>query len=234
MTCRLCLQARPLCKSHLLPDFVFEALYDDKHRFYQVAKRSNRLRQSGVWERLLCTECEGRFSYYERYAKTVLQGGAGVEYARHSNIVEVSGLDYHLFRMFQLSILWRASASENPFFDEVELGRHEDILRQLLLNDDPGDFRRYSCLLYGLKSDEHAFHTVMQPTAKRLPDTGHRIYRFVFGAFLWIYVVDTRPLPKPLVPVTLQPSGTLAFTVNNVRELDDMQNARARSANAKR
>jgi hypothetical protein len=35
--CALCRQERPLRKSHVIPEFMFGPLYDEKHRFYGIS-----------------------------------------------------------------------------------------------------------------------------------------------------------------------------------------------------
>jgi hypothetical protein len=41
--------------------------------------------------------------------------------------------------MFHLSLLWRMSVSKHPYFKEVSLGPHEEVLRRMLLEARPGE-----------------------------------------------------------------------------------------------
>ena len=41
--------------------------------------------------------------------------------------------------MFHLSLLWRMSVSKHPYFKEVSLGPHEEVLRRMLLEALPGE-----------------------------------------------------------------------------------------------
>jgi hypothetical protein len=49
------------------------------------------------------------------------------------NVVHISGLNYEQFKLFQLSVLWRAGVSSHQFFDKVKLGQHAEELRLLSL-----------------------------------------------------------------------------------------------------
>src|SRR5205809_2236864 len=78
-TCALCRQERPLRKSHVIPEFMFKPLYDEKHRFWSVTNvlsKQNRLFQKGLREKLLCDACEQRLSEHESYASAVFFGNA--------------------------------------------------------------------------------------------------------------------------------------------------------------
>jgi hypothetical protein len=49
-------------------------------------------------------------------------------------------------KLFQLSILWRASVAKGDFFSKVKLKpRHEEEIRKMLLNGEPGKEDRYPC-----------------------------------------------------------------------------------------
>ena len=158
-SCALCHRRQKLRDSHIIPEFLYTSLYDDKHRFHEMSvipEQNNSLHQKGVREPLLCAECEGLFSEWERYASLVLKGGVELSYRREGSLIYIGGLDYAKFRLFQLSVLWRAGVSSLPFFDAVGLGKHAEILRQLLLRGDPGRPFRYGCLMFGIKVEDEA------------------------------------------------------------------------------
>jgi hypothetical protein len=60
-----------------VPEFFYKSVYDPNHRLY--ARLNGRLartppEQKGLRERLLCRECEHRFSRLERYGREILFG----------------------------------------------------------------------------------------------------------------------------------------------------------------
>lgn len=156
--CRLCLQDKKLIKSHIIPDFMYKALFDANHKMYMMShtvgqERNIRFntRFTGDYERLLCENCDQNIvGRYESYASTVFSGGtvpkigeakfkhmangAGVEY------VQVSNVDYRDFKLFLLAILWRASITSRDIYQEISLGvQHEETIRKMLLLGDAGD-----------------------------------------------------------------------------------------------
>jgi len=192
-------------------------MYDVKHRFHVlsiVPSQENALKQKGLYEELLCDRCEQLLSKWERYASLVLKGGVPLTANRESNLWHVSGIDYVHFKLFQLSVLWRASVSGLQFFENVALGAHEERLRQMLLSADPGDTATYGCIMFGLQFNGEVLTDLMvQPGRIRLQ--GHIAYRFIFGGFLWAYVVSSHPIPKILERAFLQPSGSSLFLVKD-------------------
>ncbi|MEQ6340920.1 MAG: hypothetical protein M3A44_04520 [Gammaproteobacteria bacterium] len=193
--------------SHIIPEFLYKSLYDDKHRFHALSgipEQSNSLAQKGVHEPLLCGECEGLFSGWERYASLALKGGVELSHRREGSRVYVGGLDYAKFRLLQLSVLWRAGVSSLPFFENVGLGKHAEILRQLLLRGDPGRPFHYGCLMFGIKVEDEAFTQIIMPP-KRLNLAGHIAYRFVFGGFVWFFLVSSHDASPPLSHAILRP-----------------------------
>jgi hypothetical protein len=136
MPCALCLQEVELRRSHIIPEFLYETLYDDKHKFQVLSiipEKPSWHEQKGLRERLLCSACEQRFSVWERYASLVLKGGVPLSYRTEGSIVHIAGLNYTQFKLFQLSILWRAGVSSLPFYEKVQLGKHAETLRLHLL-----------------------------------------------------------------------------------------------------
>lgn len=192
MNCALCLKSADLQRSHIIPEFLFRTLYDDKHRFHVISTdeaERNKYQQKGLREPLLCSTCEQQFSRYERYASLVLSGGPNLGYQFDGAAAIVTGIEYKLFRLFQLSVLWRAGVSRQEFFKDVSLGSHEESLRQMLLAEEPEHSSKYGCIMFALFHEGIVQRNLMlQPD--RLRFHGLRGYRFVFGGLVWIYVVS--------------------------------------------
>lgn len=195
MACKLCLQDKPLRNSHIIPEFLYksEKLYDNHHRFLQLSldpAQPNVLQQKGRREHLLCGDCEKLLNdRYELYAKQTLYDNRHLYSTQLPNAEVLAGLDYTRFKLFQLSILWRASISSLPEFRDVDLGRHEERIRQMLLTGDPGSVYEYGCLMLDPESGTEAEHyAIMQPETVEVG--GYVGVLFMFGGLLWIYVVS--------------------------------------------
>lgn len=224
MPCALCLQEVQLRRSHIIPEFLYETLYDDKHRLQVLSiipEQSSWHEQKGLRERLLCEACEQRLSVWERYASLVLKGGIPLTYQTEGNIVHIANLDYAQFKLFQISVLWRAGVSSLPFFERVQLGKHAETLRLHLLAGDPGSSVRYGCFMFGLKHEAQVFTgVIMQPGKVHL--SGHTAYRFVFGGFLWAMLASSHDLSAPLNQCTLSATGETVLLMRNATEMQNL------------
>lgn len=224
MNCALCLRQNALQSSHIIPEFLYKSLYDDKHRFHVLSvipDQANLVKQKGLREPLLCADCEQKLSAWERYASLALKGGVELTYRREGNIVFIGGLDYKSFRLFQLSVLWRSSVSSLKFFEKVKLGPHEEVIRQLLLTEDPGPSKKYGCLMFGVRHRDAAFtQLIMQPGRTRVH--GQQAYRFMFGGFIWAYVVSSQEFPAPHNQALLQPNGDALFLIQEAAAIEHL------------
>lgn len=192
--CALCLKKKKLCNSHIIPEFFYKFLYDEKHRLHMIPlskEEKKRYKQKGLREYLLCSNCETQLSKYENYTSKLLYGGVGI-WSKSGNPVTFKRINYNYFKLFQLSVLFRASVSDLPFFKNINLGPHEEKIRQMLINKDPGRIYDYPCILIAPKMKEE----IMSKDFISIPEElekieGHRSYRFIFGGFFWIYLVSS-------------------------------------------
>lgn len=219
--CAMCLQEAELRSSHIIPEFLYRALYDDKHRFHEISTRPgkrNALQQKGLRERLLCDACEQRLSSHERYASQFLNGGVGIGIRQDGNRLYLSSLDYTNLKLFQLSILWRAGVSTLPAFSQVDLGPHAGRVLAMLLAGDPGGSDDYGCIMFALMMGADQMQgLIVQPTWARL--AGSRAYRFVFGGLIFVYVVSGSRPPAVLRPHFLRSDGTAIVKFEQLENL---------------
>ena len=182
-TCRLCQNERELRRSHVLPEFLYGAAYDEKHRLLLVpgtADKKPSLEQKGLRERLLCQECETRLSTYERHARHVLFETDSFSMTDEPKRIVVHGVDYRLFKLFQMSLIWRAGVSSLTMFSKVELGPHEEKLRLALLNDNPGEYFFYPCILLEAPAMPKPLERAITPPMP-FRFEGHKAYRLSIG-----------------------------------------------------
>ena len=225
MTCALCQLEKPLLQSHIIPEFLHRALYDEKHRFHVISALPGELpeyKQKGEREPLLCGDCESLFSKYERYGSLVLHGGTPLTARQDGTLLLLAGIDYKQFKLFQMSILWRAGVSSLPFFERVSLGPHQERLRTLLLSEDPGQPEQYGCIMWGLSMIPGQTPALfMQPT--RVRNQGFITYKFVFAGLVWVFFVTKEPLRYPLDRCVLQANGETVVQMRSVAEMQDLK-----------
>ncbi len=201
---------RPLCDSHVIPEWVYQPLYDSIHRYRVVgasARKHPRYLQQGIHEPLLCQGCESRFSDFEGYARGVLFGGRKVLSEPRDGGVDLVSLDYRKLKAFQLSILWRAGVARDDFFSMVDLAEHTEPLREMLLSDSPGRQTDYGCALIPILVDgELLSDLIVQPETKAAD--GFSMAQFVFGGHVWLFVLGSGEL-FPFAGIFLRENGTL-------------------------
>ena len=213
-TCKLCLREDVLRDSHVISEFLYTSLYDEKHRFHvlEAGEMYSSFEQKGYRERLLCQACETKLSKWETYARALLTGGTQLRYRREGTITWVDGIDYSRFKLFQMSILWRAAVAAGEFFSKVTLGpRHSTRLREMLLAEDTGEPWEYGCLTIGIHRDGNIVPVIVQPTPFKIMDA--KAMRFTFGGYFWAYrIAGHTPLDRAFLEAILQQSGRLAIT----------------------
>lgn len=225
--CRLCCKEKRLIKSHIIPEFMYKDLFNKHHKinkfspqeFSQGQMRVSRP-SSGEYERgLLCENCDNDIiGPYESYASKAIFGGPfntkecptcessvnqdDIEFTKCENI------NYKKFKLFLLSILWRASISSRPFFEQVQLGPHEERLRKMLNNGFPGRQGEYPIFTMAiLRSNKNLKDLIGQPRA--LKKDGRRMYSFLIGGIIYTYHISNHQIPKYFKDHTIRPSNEI-------------------------
>ncbi|MCG8085502.1 MAG: hypothetical protein JAZ13_07270 [Candidatus Thiodiazotropha taylori] len=224
MKCKLCGKDRILKNSHIIPEFVYRPLYDEINRFHVISNQDNernKYLQKGIREKLLCEDCENSLSKNERYVSLVFSGSISLHITGNSQLIRVLGLDYTKFKMFALSILWRAGISSYETFEQVNLGVHEQILREMVLGNDPGPPEKYPFLLSPIVLEQELLNgLIVQPTVSRI--AGHYAYRFVFAGLAWVFIVSKHRIPNVIQEGALNIEGGLTMVPRNLSQMKFM------------
>lgn len=221
MNCKLCSQDKTLANSHIIPEFVFKSLYDEKHRFHRISTakfEGNRYLQKGIREHLLCLDCETMLSKNEQYVSEVFNGKREIKLTSDDGSVKGEGLDYSKFKLLALSVLWRAGVSSNPSFSAVTLGVHEPKLREMIRSNNPGRVEEYPFILCPIIHERELLSAlILEPERVRLH--GHIAYRFVFSGLVWIYIVSSHAPPSAILDASINEEGQLKMLPKNIRDL---------------
>ena len=203
--CRLCKKKAKLCNSHILPEFFYLDLYEE-HRVLQITKENEKVIQKGIREYLLCQQCETRISRYEKYAKELIQKIPNFSRDDSLGILYSDKVDYTKFKLFQLSILWRSGVSSHEAFVQVSLGPHEEKIRRMLDEENPGKVSDYGCLM-SIVLETELLHKVLQsPTRFEKKLFTHNAYKFATGNLTWVFVVSSHRIPVTMQELFLQDS----------------------------
>lgn len=220
-SCRLCLGQSPLCRSHILPEFCYADLYDDKGRAVITGVDLNESEhvQKGLREFLLCAQCEQRIGRWERTFKTQWHDAVRVtDQDIETGVRRFSGLDYRQLKLFILSVFWRASVAQSASFKETNLGPYEEQLRQVLLSGDAGAHEDFT-VNANLITHEGQILTQMISTPRRAKLTHITVYYCMFSGAEWYLNVclglDQHPAEHQL-NTCLKEDGTLSCLVRSV------------------
>ena len=198
--CRLCLQSKPLCRSHIIPEFMYSPVYGATGRTVALIEEFGSMRRRvvevGHRERLLCDNCERLLSTnYENpnigLWRAIAQGQSTPPGISVTPIVEapaflVSGFNYTSLKLLFLSIFWRASvASAHNYL--VKLGEHENLIRLMLLKRQAGPSTVYPCLFYRFAGSAAAANLIRRPVGAT--QDGWPSYQLLLpGTVLWLVV----------------------------------------------
>jgi hypothetical protein len=186
---------------------MYHGLFDDKHRIINTTSDTFTFKgyyQSGIHERnILCKSCDNEIlGSLEKYASIILFGSKeickeNVEITKlvgqdGLKVLHIESINYIKFKLFLLSILWRASISKHPFFKEIKLKEHEETLRFLIYNSSfiPENEYRVSLILFkdNLKEDIDKF--ISQP--KQLEKGTSMIHLFYLNKLFVFFEVGKR------------------------------------------
>ena len=226
--CKLCLNEKELRQSHIIPEFMYQNIYDkDPKRFYTLnvhiesdEDSKRKIEQKGIREYLLCADCESLLSKYESYsAETIYAKNKG----NKTYIVKAeqtpdqqyfsynyAGFKYKEFRVFLLSLLWRVIVSKTfstPDIDATEVER----LRVAILNEDPLDYDDFGCLIQAImyKKGELAKGYILEPFLTQ--NENIKVLNFFIDGFMYSFYLNSKEMTDKKKKVFLKQDGTMVM-----------------------
>jgi hypothetical protein len=221
MTCKLCRSEADLQNSHVISEFQYEPLYDEKHRFHVISvnpEQKERFEQKGFREKLLCSACETKLSRWEAYAKKVIFGEEAHLISRVGEFVRVGGVSYREFKLYLLSLLWRMSISSLKYFSDVSLGPYEEKLRIRLFNEDPGLPTDYPCFITAVLF-QGRFESSWIIPPDRINYQGIHCYRVLISGILYTFFITEKPLPFDAGQVAINEQGNFLMAVSRLEDI---------------
>jgi hypothetical protein len=222
MKCKLCLKDRLLLKrSHIIPDFQYKELYDEKHRIisFNIEKDKSKSIPTGEYEsNILCQDCDNKLiGSLESYASLVFFGGTKIETGKFRKkdgleFVHAKGINYKKFKLFLLSVLWRASISSRSLFKQVNLGPHEEEVRKMILSGDPGSSCKYPCMISSYRHQNILKEIVGEPRQMRIDakkGCGITGYAFLIAGFLYIFKITKDDKDKAFQEAVINKNGCM-------------------------
>jgi hypothetical protein len=205
--CKLCNETKKLIKkSHIIPDFFYKelGLYNDKHQIHKleanefIKSKKFKLTPTGDYEGgILCRECDNELiGKLEDYGRRVLFGNLRSNQAIKINkYIKFNGfefsicenVDYTKFKLFLLSILFRACISSRDIFREADiLQRDLEAIKKMLINNNPGKVNEYPIVILSYLNDKTMpIDLIFQPIKSVTPE--ETLITFFIGGLVFIF-----------------------------------------------
>jgi hypothetical protein len=190
--------------------------------------------QKGEWEYLLCADCEdGLNTACEAYFQRVWFSEARFEQALRIGDFQIVDLDYSRFRLFHLSVLWRASVSTRGMYSGIKLGpRYEEQLRQVLLSGDglqlPGGV---AFTADALVNDGRSFQAISDGQKLRF-NPAVAVFAMMYAGCVWTFYAASYTPPE-IEHRVLRPEGVMPIRGSAVFDYFGMDQAAAFASRAK-
>lgn len=207
--------------SHIVPKFCYKALNDEKNRAFVVDPYKWEVTghvQSGVSVPMLCVQCEQFLN--EKYEKPFYRywyGGGVIERLVKNRRLYLTGIDYTSFKLFHISILFRASV-DSRFVERSLPAHHVEKLRRMVLSFEPGSEACYP--IWATAIEDHrggvSEDVVEFPMATRL--YGHWSRRSTYSGCHWNIVTSSHPCDR-MSRVCLRENGTMPLLIDDYQSI---------------
>ncbi len=228
MPCKLCGENKKLVDSHIIPRSFFAEITTAGEILRQIASEDGiypKRSPKGVYDNILCADCEARFSHWDDYGYDFLM--------RNTNITEIQGpdgaviavnlgeCDANLLLMFFLSLIWRAHHSAHEMFTGVDLGPYADRIADLILKDGEGtlDDPHYAVALSRFNAPAE-LTGLLNPQRAEYDGINH--YKVYLGGYMAALKVSNQPGLYPYTEFYIRagmPVVAVVRNFNNSKEL---------------
>jgi hypothetical protein len=183
-----------------------------------------------VYDReLLCISCEAKFSHTDSFGVDVLLAKfdrhfAPLWHGSRTVAYEAASVDKARLLEFLVSILWRASASSQAFYNTVRLGAHEQAAKGSLFRSPTSIPPMFDAVLSRWsEADDDGTPTTALLNPHREKWDGINAYRLYLGKIVAYVKVDQRPFGEPLASLSLRAPGPCRLITRELSRSNDIQ-----------
>lgn len=190
------------------------------------ATRAKRIPIGIYDEELVIEEVEKSFAKLDDYAIRTFRPEATVDQLFRENgriavdddgsplAYQIANVDHDKLKQFFISVLWRAGATARPEFNQLDLGPHQERLRDLLVRGATPGAEEYSVVA------ERFIDGDAVPVMPFFPDRidGVRFQIAVFGGFRFWVKCDRRKTPAPFGSMQLSPNRPLTILISRFKD----------------
>lgn len=218
-TCKLCgIKSALVPRSHVIPQWMYALLAHDGRPMKIASSHLGEFEKkspTGIYGKFVCQTCENLFSRWDDHAAIVLRRtptstGGGWDYGTYS---------YGDLTRFYLSVLWRASACEHPFFETVDLGHRAAVLAKALLSTNNTDLTEFevwpSC-------SAHLYACGLLPTIE-VPIESIPYWQLYMPKFQALIKVAAQSGAPCVQPEKMTPNGPLLMREKTFTEFGEVE-----------
>ena len=233
MNCKLCNEKKKLLRrSHIIPDFMYKGLFDENHFIAPIDliefKRRKLLPDGFYDSNILCENCDNKIlGKLESYASIVIWGGKskpdyypkyeGKINQLNQKFLHVTNLDYTKFKLFLLSIIWRASISKHKIFNSVSLGEHEESIRKMIIENNPSSKDDYPVGMFILTQNNRGPTKMI---ANPIPNKKDKslIYNFLINGLVINYKIEGQADKELYNQISIKENNTMDVYIFNEKD----------------
>jgi hypothetical protein len=195
--CKGCEKNKSLIDAHIIPKSFYMNLRSDSNHLdvfqSSIPERKSRSFKGEYDQTILCKECDSVFEKSDDYAKKLLidKFSSFKELHQNNTLVgwDIGAIELGKLKHFFLSVLWRASITQRPFFKRVKLGPHENHIKNIVLGKSEDIHNWYTIVLSKFipKAGTSIEKTIMDPDFLKF--NGLNYYRlYLAGYTVWLKV----------------------------------------------
>jgi len=200
--CLLCGKFGQLAKiSHIIPKFMYKGMENEKNKIAVSILKNNVKIETEIEHRyfdkdILCLDCERvKLSQLDNYGNRVLFGDQKINDSFRPTVLEypntkvciIENFDYLKFKLFLLSVLWRADISEHVFFDNINLSSRAEVIRQAILSKDLSSCEDVKISIFGLMFNRNKLYKVVAKP-KHIVTESIDVYSFIIYGTVYNFI----------------------------------------------
>jgi len=225
--CQGCELDKKLIKAHAIPESFFVKMRNEHGApklMTDVKGIYPKKAYVGVYDnQILCRNCEDRFQSVDDYGQQILlQQESNHEQLMVSNKVygyRVKNVDYKKLKLFFISVLWRASLSNQSFYAKVNLGPYQKKAKDLIWNNNTGEQSEFAFVVAKF-TDSSIGKTMLDPH----PDCwdGVNYYRFYMYGYVVYIKVDKQKSPEMFKKFEMTADGDLIIIGRSIENSNEL------------
>lgn len=213
--CKLCGLHADLVDSHVIPEsfYLQEEGKGVNSKILSIEDYPKKSPQ-GIYDQIICQECENSFGPWDDYAAKLLKQTAPstvISHPESGNIMayEYASVDYEKLKLFFLSLLWRAHASDKGFFDTFKLPEALAVALLEIVKSGIAPHAEERAVFVG-KSDQKIANVLAEPMLEEID--GEKFTRIYLPGYVVHIKLDHSPIPQRFALYLLYPgTGLLAY-----------------------